>query len=161
MGQLYATLSPRLERIVRGRLPVPKPVLEDACQVAWSRLLRHRGSVRRENVLAWLVTTAVHEAVKLVSREGREASLEAELEEHGEDALSLLVPGPDQLLEDRELLACLRYLPARQQRLVWLHALGLNYVEIACAEGCSRRTVERQLLRARRRLANASTFSQP
>ncbi|MBV8956985.1 MAG: sigma-70 region 4 domain-containing protein, partial [Solirubrobacterales bacterium] len=39
-----------------------------------------------------------------------------------------------------------------QQRILWLHALGLTYAEIADYEGCTLRTVERQLLRARRRI---------
>jgi DNA-directed RNA polymerase specialized sigma24 family protein len=48
------------------------------------------------------------------------------------------------------LLGHLRALPIRQQRLLWLHALGLTYTEMAAHEGCTRRTVERQLLRAKR-----------
>jgi DNA-directed RNA polymerase specialized sigma24 family protein len=37
-----------------------------------------------------------------------------------------------------------------KQRLLWLHALGLTYAEIALYAGCTPRTVERQLLRAKR-----------
>jgi RNA polymerase sigma factor (sigma-70 family) len=43
-------------------------------------------------------------------------------------------------------------LPERQQRLVWMHAAGLTYVEMAGRTGESRRTVERQLLRAKGKL---------
>ena len=46
-------------------------------------------------------------------------------------------------------------LPARQRRLLALQAFGLSYAEIAQREGCTPRTVERQLLRARRALRNA------
>ena len=56
---------------------------------------------------------------------------------------------PGQVIECRERLAELTLLPERQQRAIWLHALGLNYAEIAVYEGCTTRTVERQLLRAR------------
>jgi DNA-directed RNA polymerase specialized sigma24 family protein len=36
--------------------------------------------------------------------------------------------------------------------MVWQHALGLSYGEIAVHSGCTVRTVERQLLRGRGRL---------
>jgi DNA-binding CsgD family transcriptional regulator len=41
---------------------------------------------------------------------------------------------------------------ARQQRLVWLQAAGLSYVEMAAYTGDSVRTVERQVLRAAERV---------
>ena len=44
------------------------------------------------------------------------------------------------------------HLPPRQQRLVWLQGLGLTYEEMAGYTGASTRTVERQLLRAKRTL---------
>ena len=40
----------------------------------------------------------------------------------------------------------------RQQRLVWLQAAGLSYVELAAYTGNSIRTVERQILRATSRI---------
>ena len=49
----------------------------------------------------------------------------------------------------RERLEGVHRLPERQQRLVWLHAFGLSYAEMAAHEGCTPRTVDRQLLRAR------------
>jgi RNA polymerase sigma factor (sigma-70 family) len=58
---------------------------------------------------------------------------------------------PSELVERRERLDGIRRLPERQQRVLWLHALGLSYGEIAAHEGCTTRTVERQLLRARQR----------
>jgi RNA polymerase sigma factor (sigma-70 family) len=62
---------------------------------------------------------------------------------------------PVELIEHRERLADLGRLPARQQRALWLHGLGLSYAEIARHEGCTTRTVDRQLLRARRRIRQA------
>ena len=58
----------------------------------------------------------------------------------------------DALVEDREQLKLIRQLPERQQRILWLHALGLSYEEIAAYTGDTPRTVERQLLRGRSRL---------
>jgi RNA polymerase sigma factor (sigma-70 family) len=66
------------------------------------------------------------------------------------------LPGPEEVFERRERLASIRLLPERQQRVLWLHALGLTYVEIARHTGYTTRTVERQLLRARRAAREAA-----
>lgn len=149
LGQLYAQLGQRLKRVVRAGVRAPDAVVEDACQVAWSRLLRYRERVRAETALGWLSATATHEALKLVGDEAREASLEHELEQRGEGAIGGLVPGPEDQLQARERLDCLAGLSARQQRLLWLQAIGLSYEEMARHERCTLRTVQRQLLRAR------------
>jgi DNA-directed RNA polymerase specialized sigma24 family protein len=96
----------------------------------------------------------VHEAFKLVRRDRRELSLEAESEQ-GVLAPSVSPATPYELVENRERLASVSGLPERQQRALWLHALGLSYVEIARHERCTVRTVERQLLRARHNLRDA------
>jgi DNA-directed RNA polymerase specialized sigma24 family protein len=83
--------------------------------------------------------------LKLLRRGRRELPLEAA----GEEVMLATKATPAQLIECRERLAELNRLPERQQRAVWLHGLGLNYAEIAVYEGCTPRTVERQLLRAR------------
>ncbi len=145
VGELYALLARRLEQIVRVDVRAPDALIEDACQFAWSRLLHHRHRVHRETVMSWLIHTAVHEAFKLLRRDRRELSLEVATEE----ALIPVDVALPELIECRERLAELGRLPERQQRAVWLHALGLNYAEIARYEGCTTRTVERQLLRAR------------
>ncbi len=152
VGELYRALSGRLEQIVRLDVRAPDAVIEDACQFAWSRLVHHSGAVRRESALSWLAKTAIHEAFKLIRREDRELSLDAAIEQAGDAALRTGAPGPDELLENRERLEAIRCLPERQQRLLWLHALGLSYAEMALHTGCSPRTVERQLLRAKRTL---------
>jgi RNA polymerase sigma factor (sigma-70 family) len=149
---LYRTSSTRLERIVRLDVRAPDAVIEDACQFAWSRLLCHRDRVRAEAALAWLDKTAVHEAFKLLRRDCRELSLEETLACWGESAVSARAPAPDELLEQRELLAQICDLPERQQRVLWLHAAGHSYAEVAAHEGYTMRTVERQLLRAKRRM---------
>jgi len=152
LGELYVSLGKRLEQIVRRDVRAPEPVVEDACQFAWSRLIHHSHRVRRETALPWLATTAVHQALKLIRRDGRELSLDEALEQAGEAAIGPLCAAPDEVLEQRERLASVSALSPRQQRLVWLHAFGLNYAEIALHEGYTRRTVERQLLRAKRTL---------
>lgn len=150
IGELFATLSKPLERIVRFGVCAPGPVIEDACQIAWSRLIHHRERVHRETALAWLVKTAVREACKLNLRDHRERSLDLGIDgQHNEASHGGLGASVLELLEQRERLDAVRSLPYRQQRLLWLQVLGLSYDEIALHERCSTRTVRRQLLRAR------------
>jgi RNA polymerase sigma factor (sigma-70 family) len=149
VDRLYRRLAGRLEQIVRGDVHAPDPVIEDACQVAWGRLIDHSDRVRRETALGWLAATAVHEAFKLVRRSRREVSLEATVEAGGESPLTRPDPGPCELVMQRDRIGGLAELPARQQRLLWLQALGLSYAEMAAHEGCTTRTIERQLARAR------------
>jgi len=81
VGALFSSLAPSLERIVGSGVRAPRPLIEDACQVAWFRLWHYRHRVKREHALAWLVTTAIHEAYALLRRESRCLSLERALEE--------------------------------------------------------------------------------
>jgi RNA polymerase sigma-70 factor (ECF subfamily) len=152
VGGLYRRLAPRLERIVRLDVRAGDAVIEDACQFAWSRLVHHADRVRADTVLAWLARVAVHEALRLLRRERRELSLEGESESLQAHALWSSHPPPEVLYEHRERLAVLAGLPERERRMVWLHALGLSYGEIATYSGCTVRTVERQLLRGKQRL---------
>jgi RNA polymerase sigma factor (sigma-70 family) len=133
----------------------PDAVVEDACQFAWSRLAHRAGSVRSETALAWLAKTAVHEALKLVRRAGRDLSLEVAAEETPGMVMNITVPGPEEVFEQRERLASIHELPQRQQRMLWMQGLGLSYADIADCTGCTSRTVERQLLRAKRALKAA------
>ena len=164
VARLYAEEAVRVRRIVRMSVTAPPAVIEDACQVAWCRLLIHRARLRRESARAWLVRVAVREAVKSIQRERRERSLEALLEQGGRSAArgsaqtGMTLPAPaliDDLVEQKHRLESIRALPERQRRLVWLQGLGLSYREMAGATGMTRRTVERQLMRARSSLAKA------
>jgi RNA polymerase sigma factor (sigma-70 family) len=150
LEQLYASLAERLDRIVRLDVRAPDPVIEDACQFAWSRLAGHVGHVRRDSVLPWLARTAIREAIRLVRREGRELSLELAAVQEPRLLLVTREPGADELVEQRERLDSIRSLPERQQRMLWLAGIGLSYADIALSTGSTERTVERQLLRARR-----------
>jgi RNA polymerase sigma factor (sigma-70 family) len=155
VAELYRELSERLEQIVRFDLGAPESVVEEACQFAWGRLIDHRHRVRRESALSWLARTAVREALRVRRRDGRCLPLEVMHEDEPASEAATL-PGPDELYERRERLASIRRLPERQQRVLWLHALGLTYVEIARHTGYTTRTVERQLLRARRAAREAA-----
>jgi len=150
VSDLFRTLSRRLRAIVRATVPASEAIVEEACQVAWFRLISYRQCVQRDRALGWLSATAIREARRLAVRQYREASLEQELVHRGEHYFGLDAPGSDEVLEARERLCDLDAVTARQRRLLWLHAMGWSYAEIAHHEGCSLRTVERQLLRAKR-----------
>ncbi len=147
---LYRAAANRLERIVGVDVNAPHAVIEDACAIAWSRLVLHSARVRREGAFGWLVATAVREAWRLSRRESRELSLETLLDEVGDADLRPVVPGADETVAQRERIGLLARLPARQRRILWLHAAGLSYVEMAEASGCTTRTVGREMVRARR-----------
>ena len=152
LGELFVALSPRLERIVRLDVRAPSALIEDACQLAWGRLIHHRHRVHRETVLQWLATTATREALLLLRRQSRYHSLEGTVERRGEAALPDPAPGVDEVFEQRQRLEQLEILPQRQQQMVWLQGLGYSYAEIGAITGATLRTVERQLLRAKEKL---------
>jgi RNA polymerase sigma factor (sigma-70 family) len=157
VAELYCSVSKRLEEIVRIDVRrATDPLVEDACQFAWDRLVRNRARIRRETALAWLARTAIREARRLRGREERFLSLDAEFELAGDAVVAGEVPPVDEVTERRERIRAVGQLPERQQRVIWLHAVGLDYVEMAAQTGCTTRTVERQLERARRTLRQAA-----
>jgi RNA polymerase sigma factor (sigma-70 family) len=153
VGSLYARSAGLVRGHVRCGVAAPETVIEDACQVAWSRLLHHRDRVSHDHAVAWVITTAVHEAFKLVRRSDREVSLDEIAEETGDGFLSRTAAAVDEAAESRLRLELLEALPERQQRLLWLQGLGFGYREMSARSGDTIRTVERQLAKARRRLA--------
>jgi RNA polymerase sigma factor (sigma-70 family) len=148
VARLYRALGRQLERIVGKGVPAPD-VVDDACQFAWTQLVSRRDRVSDESALIWLTTTAIREAFRLIHRAERELSRDAMLEALGDAALPGISIGADEWFETRGRLLALAALPARQQRLLWLRAMGFSYAEMAAHEGCTRRTVERQLVRAK------------
>ena len=158
VAELYAAQDVRVRRLVRLNVQAPDALVEDACQVAWMRLVLHRTRVRRDAAIRWLVRVAVNEAFKLIRRGARELSLDELSGDGGGEVSEARLRGPaqlDELAEHRARLETIRDLPARQQRLVWLQGLGFTYEEMADETGTTRRTVERQLLRAKGTLARA------
>jgi RNA polymerase sigma factor (sigma-70 family) len=166
---LYRARSAYLARVVRLDTRACEEVVEDACQHAWSSVLAHRERVDERCAFAWLTSTAMHEAWRLAQR--REAcswplepspmdpracgDAPAASATSGAPWGSPTVMAPPactplELVEMRDELEALGSLPRRQQRLLWLHAAGLTYAEMARHEGVTLRTVERQLLRAKR-----------
>jgi RNA polymerase sigma factor (sigma-70 family) len=150
---LFEHRAREVHRLVRHEVRAPEAVIEDACQIAWIRLVDHRERVGRDTVIAWLVTTAMHEALKLLRREQREHHLAPLLAEPRALGGGAHIAAPDEIVLQRARLEALRSLSVRQRQLVWLQGVGLSYEEMASETGATRRTVERQLTRARRKLA--------
>lgn len=153
VDRLYLEFAPALEHIVRRGARASDAVVEDACQAAWLTLIRHRDHIPDRAARGWLARAALYEAFRLQRRELREPAWDLESEDEKTDLKHPAGPDPCHVLEQRQRLACVSRLPVRQQRLIWLRALGFHYEEIATHEGCTTRTVERQLERARRRLS--------
>lgn len=149
--RLFRHHGSRLQRIVETGTSVPQATAEDACQAAWGRLLDRASGLGREAALSWLAITATREAARLERHAQWACSLEDAIEAGGEGVVALAGPSPDERLEPLERLRGLSRLPLRQQRLLWLQGIGFSYGEMAAHEGCTRRTVERQLLRAQQR----------
>jgi RNA polymerase sigma factor (sigma-70 family) len=154
MDVLYTELQAQLVRIVATNVQAPEGMIEDACQSAWSGLLVHVDALPTGTELGWLATTATREALWLVRRERDQTPLHELAEPISLDAYRAATPEPERALELSERLAEIRRLPVRQQRVVWLQGMGYDYLEIAAVTGESRRTVERQLTRARQRMAH-------
>jgi len=127
-------------------------VLEDVCQFAWTQLIAQRERVEPRAVASWLARTATREAVRWIHRSETVLSLDAEVEARGDRLTTAAEDEPFDRARRRELLACVRELPLRQQRAVWLRAFGFSRPEAALHELCTPRTVERQLTRADARL---------
>lgn len=149
---IYADADRRLRQIVAFNVRAPQTVIEDACQTAWLRFTGRRDDIPPRALLPWLATTATREALRLVGRTQCEVSLDALAEAPvSADAAR----GPEAIAELRGRLVELRALTARQRRLIWLQGLGFTYDEMAAREQATLRTVERQVLRARKRLRTA------
>ena len=103
--ELYRQLATPLERTVRRKVRAPAPLIEDACQFAWWRLVVHAHRVERTTALSWLAKTAEHEALKLNRREERDLSLEGRLERL-EAGIPSRAPGPDLVAEQHDQLGC-------------------------------------------------------
>lgn len=152
VAELYARSAGLVRGQVCSEVSAPDAVIDDACQFAWVRLLHHHQRVGRDRAVSWLITTALHEVFKLVKRDGHDLSLEELLEEGGELPINGAAPRPENVVAARLRLELLRELPERQQRLMWLRGLGFGYPEMAAETNMTVRTVERQLMKARRNL---------
>src|SRR5215207_9073501 len=132
-------------------------LIEDACQTAWTILVRRQPD--RASVFSWLYVVAIHEAYRLSAIERRELHLEdLAIEGDWETILAGRLSVEDQL-EALEALRALAGLPDCQRRDLSLREGGFSYREIAAMTGGRTFTnVNKHLVKARTaiRRANAS-----
>lgn len=162
-AKLYAHHANLLLRIVSRRASAPQTVVEDACAFAWTQLLRYQPE--RERVVAWLVTVATREAWTLAERESRETSIEAlgtsESPEGAYARLEDLGASLEDQLHARDALRSAASLPERERQALARQVAGLSYEEMAAETGDSKRTVERQLMRAHKRIREGGEKPNP
>jgi RNA polymerase sigma factor (sigma-70 family) len=154
LGELFAEMAPRLRRAVAASVRAPEWVIEECCQGAWLKLIQRVAEVRPDCRFAWLITVAVHDALRVMHRQAPLRSLDQLT--GGEPRVPANGAAPHDATLQRQRLESLRALPPRQQRALWLAGAGLSYTEVAAAEGCTERTVERQLYLARQALREAA-----
>jgi DNA-directed RNA polymerase specialized sigma24 family protein len=108
-------------------------LIEDACQTAWTILLRNQP--RRATFYAWLRVVAVHEAYRLSTIERHDLHLEDLPYRQGWEAVTASGPSLDDLIDAREALRPLAQLPKRQRDDLALLVAGFSYREIAAMAG--------------------------
>jgi DNA-directed RNA polymerase specialized sigma24 family protein len=149
---LYRRHHRNLQRAVACALNAPRELIEDACQTAWTIMLRSQPD--RSTIFAWLRIVAIHEAYRLSAIERRDTRLERLGSDDGDwreataDTRTL-----DALLEAREALSLLATLPERQRSDLALLVAGFSYREIAeMTRGRTFTNVNRHLAKARARI---------
>jgi len=152
-----------LIRAVTRRAEAPEATIEDACQAAWTILLRRPDLPLDERARSWLIVVATHEA-------WRRASLDREIPAgifHPDEKWEL--PGRDSeaepvaqardvdarviaLDEHRERVADLLALKPRERRELYLQAAGYSYRDIARMTASSYTAVNRRINEGRAHL---------
>lgn len=147
---LYEAKAAELRVAVRRAVcRLPDDLIEEACAHAWCQLVDCEKVAAEEASFNWLYVVAIRHGYRLGNRTSREPAVGLP-----EDMPALTAPDVwsnvernlDRL-QRRELLA---QVPERKRRLAILQAAGFSYQEMARMTGDSLRTVERQLLSAKR-----------
>jgi RNA polymerase sigma factor (sigma-70 family) len=161
LAAFYAENQARLRRLVGRYSHANRHAVEDACQIAWAILVRRADIPLDGRGFAWLRTVALTTGLRGTAARDIPAGgfLPAA---RGADPRELPEPTADQgdplelvLASEHheELHTKLLTLTERERRYLALQAAGLSYREIAAIEtGVSLRTIERQILRGRRKL---------
>ena len=153
---LFAAQQAALWRAVRRAVHGPDSVIDDACQTAWTIMLRAQPD--RKTLLGWLVTVATHEAWRLSASDRRDCPL-TRAEDADLSAMEAVRDDRDpagraiaRLDAQARLRAVAATLPARQRDLIAWQAVGYSRAELAALTGATPSTVNRQLDCAKRRL---------
>jgi DNA-directed RNA polymerase specialized sigma24 family protein len=157
--ELYHRYRGELERAVARVVHAPRELIEDACQTAWTILLRNQPD--RHAIFGWLRTVAIHEAYRLSALGRREARLE-ELHSGELDWAETIAESRslEEAVEAMEALRVLASLPDRQRQDLALKIAGYSYAEIReMTPGRTATNVNKSLAKARRRIRQAQARS--
>jgi DNA-directed RNA polymerase specialized sigma24 family protein len=148
---LFATFQPVLRRRVGMLVQTSSENVEDACMFTWTQLLAGKLD-DFDRAEQWLLLVARNESLKLDRRGKRTEPL---LNDDGSPAEVVDPHDPiaarKRAIEVTTAIAAAG-LSAREARILGLQAFGLMREEIAEGTGETRRSVERQLGRAHRKL---------
>jgi RNA polymerase sigma factor (sigma-70 family) len=150
-SELYRRYHSALIRAVVAVVDAPRELIEDACQSAWTILLRRQPE--RVAIFAWLRVVAIHEAYRLCRVHQRDAHLEDVDHSEGWEALVASGTTIDGAIEARQALRLLAALPERQRQDLSLLVAGFSHREIADMTGGRTCTnVNKHLAKARARV---------
>ena len=157
--ELYRRHRDDLHRAVACIVRAPHELIEDACQTAWTILLRNQPD--RRSIFGWLRVVAIHEAYRLSALRRREPCLERPRSDEPDwtetiaDSRSL-----DDAIEALEALRALASLPDRQRQDLALKIAGYSYEEIRSRiPGRTATNVNKSLVKARSRIRHAQARS--
>jgi RNA polymerase sigma factor (sigma-70 family) len=148
--ELFVQHARRVHAVVSATVRTSAANVDDACGFAWLQLVRHRPPAAAAFV--WLCTTAIREAVKLDRRTAGAIGLDEAAEVAADPAMR--PEGSLEVIAIGQQIRTARLRP-REARVLGLRVAGYNRDEIAEIIGDSRRTIDRQLGRARRKLRDA------
>ena len=149
---LYRRYHRELHRAVASVVRAPRELIEDACQTAWTILLRRQPD--RCSVFGWLKVVAIHEAYRLSTIDWREARLERLREADGDwNEITADRRRLEDAIQALEALRLVASLPDRQRQDFTLKVAGYTYNEIAgLTRGRTYTNVNKSLVKARARI---------
>jgi len=162
ISAFYAANADRLRRTVARRArDLPDATIEDACQTAWTTLVRRPDISLDRHGFAWLATTAVHEAWQHHQRTRVESPAGAFLTRNPGEADAGELPEPiadsrdiaEQVadrIQNHQRLADLAAIKPQERQALYLGGLGYTYHQIMALTGATYTAVISGRLRQRR-----------
>lgn len=146
VGAFFLTHASRVRIAVAGHARGSDDIVDDACAIAWSKLVRRSDVTLDARGLSWLTTVAIHEAWRLHRTAASEMPVGAfqgdsrldEDEEWYEPRDWMSVGTEDRALDriqheaDLQAFATLKL---REKQALCLQALGFSYNEIGALMG--------------------------
>ena len=161
VGTFFVTHAGRLQRAVRRHLNhVGDALIEDACQMAWTRLLQRPDITLDARGFSWLTTVAVHEAWRLgpVTQEQPAGALTSPADCNRKPGERPEPADTDQRgtaekaldhIEHHDRLQAMQALKPREREVLYLKGLGYSYAEIMRLTGATYTAVNRRLSEGR------------